>query len=313
MQGQVRAAVVGAGAIGARMDGPGAPVPFTHAGGYTAAGFSLVAFMDPDPAARALAEQWGCSSFADFDAMMHAAKPQVLSFAVPAAERPALLRRALAFRPLAVIAEKPLAPSSADAEPIVKAYREAGIPLVVNYTRRFVPAWQRMRGGSAMSTTIRYAKGLRHNGTHAIDLCRMLFGECLGSIFLAKKTDCWSDDPTVSAFLRFERCPEVFLQSLDERCFTLFEADIVAATSRVVVDSDGRRFRHFAVRDGVGIPPGKRLVEVETTDIGAVSAMACLMQHLRDVLSGAEPLCSGEDAVAAQKIAEQIWHERTER
>lgn len=313
MQGQVRAAVVGAGSIGARMDEPGAAVPLSHAGGYAAAGFSLVALVDSDRAARTHAERWGCPIFADFDEMMVAAKPQVLSFAVPVAEQPELLRRAVAYRPLAVIAEKPLARSSAEAELIVRAYRGQGIPLIVNYTRRFVPAWQRMRGGCAMSTTIRYAKGLRHNGTHAIDLCRMLFGECLGSSFLADKTDHWPDDPTVSAFLRFERCPEVYLQSLDERCFTLFEADIVASASRVVVDTDGRRLRRFEVRDGVGIPPGKRLVEVETEDTGAGLAMTNLMKHLRDVLSGAEPLCSGEDAVAAQKIAERIWHEKPER
>ena len=313
MQGPIRAAVVGAGSIGALMDQPGAVVPLTHAGGYAANGFSLVALVDPDRAARKHAERWGCPVFADFDAMMDDAKPQVLSFAVPVAEQAALLRRALVYRPLAVIAEKPLSLSSAEAEQVVRAYREQGIPLIVNYTRRFVAAWQQMRGKAAMSTTIRYAKGLRHNGTHAIDLCRMLFGECLGAIYLAKKTDYWSDDPTVSAFLRFERCPEVYLQSLDERCFTLFEADIIAPASRVVVDSDGRRFRRFEVRDGVGIPPGKRLVEVETQDIGTVSAMTSLMRHLRDVLSGAQLLCCGDDAVAAQKIAEQIWHERDER
>jgi len=307
------AAVIGAGVIGAQMDGPGAAIPLTHAGGYAASGFSLVGLVDPDPAARSRAERWGSPVFADFDEMMRSAKPQVLSFAVPAAEQSALLRRALAYRPLAVIAEKPLGLSSAEAEPIVRAFREQGIALIVNYTRRFVPAWQRMRGESAISTTIRYAKGLRHNGTHAIDLCRMLFGECLGTRYLAKKTDYWPDDPTVSAFLRFERCPEVFLQSLDERCFTLFEADIVAPASRVVVDSDGRRFRRFEVRDGVGVPAGKRLVEAGVEDIGNVSAMTGLMQHLRDVLGGAEPLCSGEDAIAAQKIAEQIWHERAER
>ena len=124
---------------------------------------------------------------------------------------------------------------------IVRTYPEAGIPLLVNYSRRFVPAWQRLSGSEAMSATIRYAKGIRHNGTHALDLCRMLFGECTPQP-LARKFDFWPDDPSVSAFLRFERCPEVWLQALDERCFTLFEVDIVSP-ERVVVDCDGRRLR----------------------------------------------------------------------
>ena len=88
---------------------------------------------------------------------------------------------------------------------IAQAYAAAGVPLIVNYTRRFVPAYQAVAGMTAMTATIRYAKGMRHNGTHAIDLCRMLFGECLEALPLARKTDFWPDDPTVSAFLRFAR------------------------------------------------------------------------------------------------------------
>jgi predicted dehydrogenase len=289
------------------MDAPGEIQPLTHAGGYTAAGFQLAAIMDANAEVRACAaKRWGCPGFSDFDAMMRETRPEVISFSVPTVVRPQLMMQALAYRPLAVIAEKPLAPSSAEAEDIVRCYREQKIPLIVNYTRRFVPIWQALRGAQAMTATIRYAKGLRHNGTHAIDLCRMLFGECLEAGFLASKADFWPDDPTVSAFLRFERCPEVYLQSLDERAFTLFEVDIVAPAWRLVVDHDGRRARRFERRDQTGIPPGKRLVESATEDTGAASAMLNLMRNLREVLAGAAPLCSGEDAVAAQRIAERL-------
>lgn len=302
----MRAAVVGAGAIGTGTGEPATGPPQSHAGAYVVAGFQLAALMDSDEQARHRAARWGSPVYADFGEMMRAAKPEVLSFAVPADARPALLLQALAYRPLAVIAEKPLAPSAAAAQRIVAAYRDASVPLIVNYTRRFVPAWQRLRGTSAMSTTIRYAKGLRHNGTHAIDLCRMLFGEYGGGASLARKYDHWADDPTVSALLRFERCPEVYLLSLDERCFTLFEADIIAPTSRVIVDQDGTRLRRFELHDGVGTPPGKRLVETAVEETGGASAMVNLMRHVEDVVRGAAPLCTGEDAVAALKIAQEL-------
>jgi predicted dehydrogenase len=230
----------------------------------------------------------------------------VISVATPAAVRPRLLHQVLALGPRAVVAEKPLAETAAEAEVIVKAYRAAGVPLLVNYSRRFTPIWQSLRGCHAMSVAIRYGKGIRHNGTHAIDLCRMMFGECTDARPLARKNDYWPDDPTVSAFLSFERCPEVFLQGLDEAAFTLFEVDIVTPEWRLVVDSDGRRARRFEMRDAIGIPPGKRLVEITTEDTGAASAMLNLMQNLRDVLGGASPLCEGEDAVAAQRIAEWL-------
>jgi len=305
MNASLRAAVIGAGSIGAQLDEVGTPEPLTHAGGYKATGFDLVAIADSAEAARERAKCWECAVCADLDEAMRC-KPDIVSLAVPTEQRAGLLERALAYRPRAVIAEKPLALSSAEGERIIRLYRDAGVPLIVNYTRRFVPAWQRLRGRDAMTATIRYAKGVRHNGTHAIDLCRMLFGECTKYKPLASKYDHWRDDPTVSAFLGFERCPEVFLQALDERCFTLFEVDIVYQTARIVVDSDGRRLRPFQLREGAGIPPGRRLVETAAQETGAASAMINLMRHARDVIDGAEPLCTGEDAVAAQKIAERL-------
>jgi predicted dehydrogenase len=280
--------------------------PLTHAGGYRASGFDLVILVDPNENARDAARRWGCAVAADVGELGLDKCPDVISVATPTAVRASLLRQVLEFGPRAVVAEKPLAETASEGEAVAKAYRAAGIPLLVNYSRRFTPLWQSLRGGNAMSTTIRYGKGIRHNGTHAIDLCRMIFGECRDNRPLARKNDHWLDDPTVSAFLSFERCPEVFLQGLDERAFTLFEVDIVASSWRLIVDSDGRRARRFELRDDVGIPPGKRLVESGTEDTGAASAMLNLMQNLRDVLGGAAPLCSGEDAVAAQLVAERL-------
>jgi predicted dehydrogenase len=266
----------------------------------------LAALVDPDAATGTQAAAWGCRAYGDFDEMMRAEAPDVVSLAVPTAERADLLHRALSYRPRLVVAEKPLTASVSLSETVTKAYAGAGIPLLVNYSRRFVPAWRRLNGTEAMSTTIRYAKGLRHNGTHALDLCRMLFGECLDARPLSVKFDFWADDPSVSAFLRFERCPEVSLQALDERCFTHFEVDIVSRTGRIVVDRDGRRLTRYEVRDDSGIPPGKRLVEVADEDTGGALAMLNLMRHAQEVIDGATPLCSGDDALEAQRIADRL-------
>jgi predicted dehydrogenase len=303
---KLRAAVVGAGAIGSRLDAPGASLPLTHAGGFRAAGFDLVALVDIAPDLSVEAARWNCKGYADFGAMMGAEKPDVVSLSVPATARPVLLKAALSFHPKAVIAEKPLTLDSAASHAIGQAYAQAGVSLIVNYSRRFVPAFQALAGMTATTTTIRYAKGIRHNGTHAIDLCRMLFGECLETTALARKNDFWPGDPSVSAFLRFERCPEVFFQALDEASFTLFEVDIVTPDSRIVVDQDGSRLRRWQVQNNTGIPPGRRLVEGAAEDSGASRAMLNLMQHVKDVITGALPFCTADDAAAAQMIAERL-------
>lgn len=304
----LRAAVVGAGAIGSVLDAGPSKTPLTHAGGYVAAGHQLCALVDVSDTLEAQAAKWDSTGWRDFDAMMHHVQPQLLSFAVPASVRPALMLQALKYDCVkAVVAEKPLADSLEEAAVVVAAYRDRGVPLVVNYSRRFVPAWQALAGGSAMSATIKYAKGICHNGTHAIDLSRMLFGECLEAQALCGKYDYWDEDPTVTAFLRFERCPEVLLQGLDERCFTLFEADIVGADYRVIVDQDGRRLRRSSLCVSAGIPPGRRLVQSLEQDTGASRAMLSLMQHVGELAQGGvHPLCSGEDAIASLVVAQRL-------
>ncbi|MDR7306035.1 Gfo/Idh/MocA family oxidoreductase [Rhodoferax saidenbachensis] len=307
MSSPLRAAVVGAGAIGSMLDAGISDTPLTHAGGYAATGFTLAALFDTSADLDAQASKWGAAAYRDFDAMMREARPEVISFAVPASVRADLMLQALSYDCVkAVVAEKPLAESIEEAAAVIAAYKKRNIPLVVNYSRRFVFAWRLLVGSRAISATIKYAKGIKHNGTHAIDLCRMLFGECLEAVPLSGKNDHWDHDPTVTAFLRFERCPEVLLQGLDERSFTLFEVDVVGTDYRVIVDQDGRRIRRFSLQLDAGVPPGRRLVQTSEQDSGAAQAMANLMRHVRELCQGSTPLCSGEDAIASLKIAEQL-------
>lgn len=310
----LRAAVIGAGVIGCGLDAPGAKTPpLTHAGAYLAtAGFELAAILDCSEIALAKAAHWPCPGYASLESMMTEIEPQVVSLCLPVAAQSEMLSRLLDYPLRAVVAEKPLAETAVQAHTIAAAYRTAQRPLLVNYTRRFVPAYRRLADSFAadarvLSASVKYAKGLRHNGTHALDLARFLFGEVLSLGAVAGRADHWPDDPTVSAYLVLERCPALFLQGLDERCFTLFEVEIVTETDRVVIDLDGRRLRRSMVKDNEGVPPGKRLVEVEETDTGAAEAMSNLIGNLLDVVyRGAAPACSADDAVAALDLAERI-------
>ncbi len=309
----LRAAVIGAGGIGSRLDRPGDwgtdGAPITHAGGYWASpAFELAALADTAADLGDEAARWGCAAYADVAAMLAAERPDVVSLCLPTAAQVAWLPRLLDFGVRAVVAEKPLVRHVAEGEAILDAYRRAGVPLLVNYTRRFVGLYRamatRFAGGGVLTATIRYAKGVRHNGTHAIDLARLLFGEVRSARALAARYDHWGDDPTVTAFLTLDHCPELVLQSLDERCFTLFEVDVVTCDGRWIIDGDHRRLRRWTVADGQGIPPGLRLVLAEETGTGHEQAIPTLMDNLRAVVwDGADPLCRGDDALAAQRVA----------
>jgi hypothetical protein len=62
----------------------------------------------------------------------------------------------------------------------------------------------------------------------------------------------------------------------------------------------------FELQNGVGIPLGRRLVPVAECDSGGGEAMLCLIRHALAVAKGAEIICTGEDALAALEIAQQL-------
>lgn len=314
----LRAAIVGAGMMACGLDRDRPQPPRSHLGGLEAAGFAIAGVQDTDPRALDLPRSRGCPVFDTLDELL-AAGADVVTICVPPAAQAAAFARVLAAKPKAIVCEKPLAPTLEQAEAMAAAARAAGIPVIVNYTRRFTGLYRDLRqrflaGEQPLTATIRYAKGLRHNGTHAIDLLRFLFGEAITFEPLAAKADHWSDDPTISCFLAFERCREVFLTGLDERAFTLFEVDIIAPTGRWIVDMDNRRLRHWRAADNTGIPPGKRLVEEAASDSGYDGAIVELARHAARVALAAEaPSCTLDDGVAALRLSEAIqarWDKR---
>src|SRR4051812_6812340 len=120
----IKIAVVGAGAIGARLDSPQCAVPLTHAGAAIKAGLSLVALVDVAPDLEDLSREWNCRPYRDFRAMMQAEKPEIISLSVPTGIRKRFLLEALEFKPSVVIAEKPLTINANEAADVVEKYRD---------------------------------------------------------------------------------------------------------------------------------------------------------------------------------------------
>lgn len=314
MASEYKAAVIGGGMIGAQMDAAARSArPQTHAGGYyNNANFDLVALCDPRPCEQL--KQWECRIYREPAELLASENPDVLSVCVPEQQQYEVLKEVLDYSGIqAVIAEKPLADGIEKSREIVEAYEAAGIPLLVNYTRRYSLMYQDMaqrfqrEEEHVISSSIRYAKGLWHNGSHALDLALLLFGRVQEVYPLSKTHDFYESDPSVSAFLKFERCPNFFMQALDERYYTLFEVDIFTDQKRYIINQDHREIKIFETRGGVGIPLGKRLIYVETLQTDYESCMSGLMNNLYNVLQmKAKPLCTGQDALKALELADEL-------
>jgi predicted dehydrogenase len=305
-----KAAVIGAGMIGAKMDTPGAFPPQTHAGGYAAHdGFELVALCDPHTPPGL--KNWGCQVYHSSSKMLKAHHPDIVSVAVPVAEQPALLQQLADFGVKAVIAEKPFAPDLETGKALASLFAQREIPLIVNYSRRFVPLYsylkQRFETEQVLTTTIKYGKGLMNNGSHAIDILRFLFGDCLDTQPLAARNDNSEMDPSYAVFMRFARSPITFLEPLDDRLFTHFEIDIVTDMGRWQINNDHRDCHSWIIEDNTGIPPGRRIREQRVIPTGHERAILNLLDNAKAVLDGhAAPLCRAEDAVQVQEIIESI-------
>lgn len=85
------------------------------------------------------------------------------------------------YKPKLVICEKPLCNDYVNAAKIVDIYEAVNIPLLINYTRRFVPElitlkknYQSGLLGKLVNATITFNRGMIHTGTHAIDFLEWL-------------------------------------------------------------------------------------------------------------------------------------------
>ena len=188
---QARIAVAGAGLIGRRH--------IEHIIAEECA--ALACIVDPDPAARAIAEQHGVPWFPSLGTMIDAGRPDGVILATPNQLHVEGGLACIAAR-LPVLVEKPIADSVAAGATLVEAAEAAGVPLLVGHHRRhnplimaaksaidtgrlgrivtvhatcwffkpddyFAPAWRRQQGAGPILVNL----------IHDVDLLRHLCGE----------------------------------------------------------------------------------------------------------------------------------------
>ncbi|WP_270725960.1 Gfo/Idh/MocA family protein [Shimia sp. Alg240-R146] len=126
----MRIAVFGAGLIGRK-----------HAELVARRGH-LVALVDPDPAADALAQQLGCAYFSSPEECLDAVHLDGVIIATPNQLHVKHARLCMSYR-LPMLIEKPISGQASDARALVAETEAAGIPILVGHHRRHNPMAQR--------------------------------------------------------------------------------------------------------------------------------------------------------------------------
>ncbi|MBI1245702.1 MAG: gfo/Idh/MocA family oxidoreductase [Alphaproteobacteria bacterium] len=238
-QALIDALILGCGRIAGGYDkaSEGMP-PRTHAGAYAARGdVRLLACVEPDPERRkAFASRWNVAHAFEGIADLRASGLafDVASLCTPDDRHAADLEALLDVPVRAVLAEKPLAIDAGDAARVVTRYRAAGRALAVAYLRRWDPSVRNVASriasgefGAPCRATAFYGKGLMHNGSHMIDLLRLMLGPIRPVGASARFAGPWATDPTLDAVLEASGGAPIHLFATDHGLYDLFEVTLV--------------------------------------------------------------------------------------
>ncbi len=304
-----RAAVVGCGFIGAGVVVPGSGIQ-SHAAAWSHhPGTELVGLADGDADRLADAgRRFGVTALFDsVDRLLDATGPEIVSVSTPDPTHAAVLDRVLdAPSVRAVLMEKPLALDLDQARALVQKAERRGVILAINYVRRYAPSHQHLRRWLATEPLgpielVRgsYARGLKHNGTHWIDLVRFLIGE-IATVRGFGAVDPEAADSTIDVEFGFASGARGMLHGLRKAPYSLFELDILGSKGRARVIDGGQRVEVFMVAGSRRFPGFRELIPA----VGPSGGLGDLLMHaasdlVESLTTGREPAGTGADAVAA--------------
>ncbi|MFZ3130318.1 MAG: Gfo/Idh/MocA family oxidoreductase, partial [Desulfosporosinus sp.] len=265
----------------------------------------VVGFVDVDikKASRACFV-WGGQAFSKLEDAFAVERIDVVSIAVSDEYHYATLTEVARFPVRLVFAEKPLTATLVHSEKILELYKQRSIPGIVNYSRRFVPDFSRIRQeirngcyGEYLTGTGYYGKGILHNGSHMIDLLRYLLGDIQVGQVISSMYDYYPNEPSVSAALILQGDKTFTIQHVNCRAFTIFEMDLLFERKRIRMIDGGFVIEEYKVQDNPVFTGYRNMVIKSTHRTAMDQAMSHAVQNIYDFLEFGNPcLCSFNDA-----------------
>ena len=326
---QLKAVVVGCGSIGAlkpnKYDKPHGKNILTHAHAYKiSSDVELVGVIDTDiTKAKQASKKWNTEYaclddtqvFSSWDYAMGKWKPDIISVCVPTEKHNETLDKIIRspHKPKLVVVEKPFC---SDIKEAYSKYTEYGIPILVNYTRRFSLDYdflhkkiQRGLLGEIYHARLLYGRGLLRDGCHGVDIFNWFFGKIKGIIVMNTIHDYLPEDPTVSAVLQYDKCDNVQLIGVDSSKYGIFEMELVTEKGIIRLVENGNLFYSYFPREekiygGYKTISGISTDTIRTDLTNALSRM--ILNASRHLLYNEPLLCTAEDAIKVHLILDDI-------
>jgi predicted dehydrogenase len=318
MMTKARTAVIGLGRIGSGYDHhQTSGLPRSHVGAILGnSDFDLVAVCDSDPVARLRFEHerpTPARMYASVAQLLDAGSYDVIVIAVPATLHAETLEACLDVRPGIIFCEKPMCDSLPAATELAAKYAVAGIPLMVNYHRRWDSRIANLRSaimgaGWIGAAQLHYVKGLRNYGAHGVDLLQNFFG-AVSHVDADPTTLRFEDDPSMSAQLHFSQGLTASLIGLDGLDYELFDLDVVAQRARFRLEFGGQSIRRQVPAAGRFFPHYVSLSEEQllVPDAPVHGLTEAYREIAAWVLNGRPPSVSmAANAVAVHRVLAAI-------
>jgi len=279
--------------------------------------FNWRAVIDVDPAGRAAArERWAVpEAVAAVEELGERGSVRLAVIATPPASRPAILDALPNLE--AVLVEKPLADDIPAGRAFLDACRNRGIHVAVNLPRRYDPLFRDLAGGGLELRIGRplaafgvYGNGLRNNGTHLVDLVRMLLGEVTSVQAIADSAPAEdgpiAGDASLAFGCRLAVGPAVMVAVVPFSRYREVGLDVWGERGRLQIVHEGLTLIESgrgpcrALSDAFEIAHDRS--QVEATDFG--SSLYRVYDNLADILEGGSPYCSGDEALRTMRVVE---------
>lgn len=311
-----KVAIIGSGNIATLFDSPHSKDVLTHAHAYSLhPGFELCGFTDPDfEKAITAAKRWGGRAYRSVEDLLMSERPEIVSVCSPDETHSKIVGQLEGKNILGGIIEKPLATNLNDARYITKSPLVKNGKFLVNYSRLFVPEFQKLKQdfckgvyGRLVLVNGYYGKGLIHNGSHMVSLLNWLFGNIKIVNKLSSVKDFTENDPSISVVLEFPAGVTGVLYAIDSRLYTVFELDVLFEKARVRMVESGNKieiygFEKSKVYKGYTV---MSLQEIVITSLGR--SLSFTVENLYHWLEGSQlPLSTVQEALSVQKICQDI-------
>jgi len=172
---------------------------------------------------------------------------------------------------IGIFVEKPIAMNAKEAYYILSEVRKRKMKIEVNYFRRFLPSYIKIKKdigtnkfGKILFGRGTYDKGLLHNGSHMINLLLFLFGVVEFKTVFGRNESQIKNDFNYSFLLSLPNQYEqnIVIQHGNSELYTMFELELYFEKKVIKFVDFGRKIKIYEPSEDI-IPGYKNLVKVD--------------------------------------------------